>query len=47
MVLTVIGNNLFFRGYDTTNGWALWKSDGTVIVKDTDVSDLSKIILQQ
>ena len=37
--LTANGNTLFFRGYDTTNGLALWKSDGTtsgtVMVKDT------------
>ena len=40
--LTAVGNNLFFRGYDSTNGPALWKSDGTtagtVMVKDTDPS---------
>ena len=33
-------NTLFFTGYASTNGWALWKSDGTavgtVLVKDTD-----------
>ena len=37
--LTAVGNTLFFTGYDTINGWALWKSDGTavgtVMVKDT------------
>ena len=40
--LTAVGNTLFFRGYDTTNGYAIWKSDGTtagtVMVKDTDTS---------
>gem|GEM_PF-308120 len=43
--LTVIGNTLFFEGYDATNGYTLWKSDGTtagtVIVKDTDPSSTS------
>ena len=38
--LTALENTLFFTGYDSTNGWALWKSDGTavgtVLVKDTD-----------
>ena len=37
--LTAVGNTLFFEGYDSTNGWTLWKSDGTtagtVMVKDT------------
>ena len=36
--LTAVGNTLFFEGYDPTNEWALWKSDGndgTVMVKDT------------
>ena len=42
--LTAVGNDLFFRGYDGTNGWALWKSDGTtagtVMVKDLDISSI-------
>jgi len=36
--LTSIGNTLYFKAYDTTNGSELWKSDGTasgtVMVKD-------------
>ena len=40
--LTAVGNTLFFEGYDTRNGWALWKSDGTpagtAMVKDIHTS---------
>src|SRR5581483_3844272 len=25
---TVLGSNLYFNGYDTTNGYSLWKTDG-------------------
>ena len=36
--LTAVGNTLYFRAYDGTNGFELWKSDGTasgtVMVKD-------------
>ena len=28
--LTVYNNNIYFTGYDATNGYELWKSDGTV-----------------
>ena len=38
----VIGNTVYFSGFDTSNGYALWKSDGTIdgtgMVKDTDTS---------
>ena len=27
--LTNVNGVLFFKGFDSTNGWALWKSDGT------------------
>ena len=40
-VLTV-GNNLFFAGYDSTNGYALWKSDGTTAVMVRDINDRFK-----
>ena len=36
--LTAVGNTLYFRATDGTNGYELWKSDGTasgtVMVKD-------------
>mgnify|MGYP003687910505 CR=1 FL=1 len=36
--LTAVGNTLYFSGTDGTNGYELWKSDGTasgtVMVKD-------------
>ena len=43
--LTATGNTLFYVGFDLTNGYALWRSDGTtagtVMVKDTDTSSTS------
>jgi ELWxxDGT repeat protein len=29
-LLTISNNQLFFTGYDATNGWELWKSNGTI-----------------
>lgn len=39
LLLTVVGSSLYFFAYEDTNGWGLWKSDGTsdgtVFVKAT------------
>ena len=42
--LTATGNTLFYVGFDLTNGYALWRSDGTtagtVMVKDLNTSSI-------
>src|SRR4029453_3716382 len=30
--LVAVGSTVFFRAYDPTTGWELWKSDGTTAV---------------
>src|SRR5262245_64766316 len=35
--LVAIGSTLFFRAYDPTAGWELWKSDGTTTSRVADI----------
>src|SRR5437588_12669458 len=41
--LTAIGRTLFFTAYDDTNGYQLWKTDGTTSGTERLTNDLSPL----